>query len=385
MELGNYDFEKGHFNGPWISMENRRTGDDWALRRFLEEHTGHRIGLEMDVNLRFDNCPIKSDWKHVQPLTGYCMVFSGLDEAMDKMMFPHAFRKVLFIVDVYGWAWDIASTELLQYWTEVEGTIVSIGDFFKKDVNPHEYDITFVYPWGSKQLMDKLDPRKTVVCIAGGEQVKLEAALKYNCSKYKFFGACNETLKEVLESWFPKRKVVLLNHGVETDLFKPYPMPKDGFIVGWAGSTTRDIKRFLKAQEIAREAGVALNVAGYAEEDNRRSHDEMPFFYGSCDVFLVTSETEAHPMVVYEAMACGLPVICTRVGDVPDNIVDGHNGFLLDIDAPVSDFVEKITLLRESPALRRKMGVRARRTILQKWTWDKIVDQYRGLGQTLNE
>lgn len=385
MELGNYDFEKGHFDGPFIPMENQRTGDDWALRRFLEEHTGHRIGLEMDVDLRLDDCPIKSDWKHIQPLTRYCMVFEELDDLVAGMTFPNTFKKVLFIVDVYDWAWDIASTELLRHWTEVEGTIVSLRDFFKEKVDPKEYDVTFVYPWGAKQLMDKLDPRRTVVCVAGGEQMKMEAALKYNCSKYKFFGACNETLRGVLEEWFPKRTVVLLNHGVETDLFKPQPMPKDDFIVGWAGSTTRDIKRFPKAQEIAKAAGVGLNIAGYAEEDNRRSHDEMPYFYSSCSAFLVTSETEAHPMVVYEAMSCGIPVISTKVGDVPENIVDGYNGFLLEINAPVSDFVEKIKLLRESPALRRKMGVRARRTILQKWTWDKIVNQYRGLGQTMNE
>ena len=385
MELGNYDFEGGHFAGPFLPMDNVRTGSDWALRMFLEQHTGHRIGLEMDVDLRLDDCPIKSDWKHVQPLTEYCMIFRELETFVEAMMFPSAFKNILIVVDVYGWAWDIASKELLRHWTEVEGTIISIRDFFKNKVDPRKYDVTLVYPWGSKQLMDKMDPRKTVVCVAGGEQVQLEAALKYNCSKFKFFGACNETLKEVLEDWFPRRTVVLLNHGVETELFKPHPVQKDGFIIGWAGSTTRDIKRFPKAQEIAKEAGVALNVAGFNEEDNRRSHDEMPFFYGGCHVFLVTSEVEAHPLVAYEAMSCGVPVIATKVGDLPDNIVDGYNGFLLDVDAPVSDFVDRITLLRESPGLRKKMGVRARHMILQKWTWDKVVAQYRGLGQTLNE
>ena len=214
---------------------------------------------------------------------------------------------------------------------------------------------------------------------------RLESALKYNCSKFKFFGACNTVIKEVLERWFPKRSVVLLSHGVETDLFKPNQILHENFVVGWAGSTNRDIKRFPKAKEIAKEAGVLLNVAGYKDDDTNRPHSEMPYFYNSCDVFLVTSETEAHPMVVYEAMSCGIPVIATNVGDLEENIVDGHNGFILDVEAPVSAFVEKITLLRESPGLRKKMGVMARKTILQKWTWDKIVDQYRGVGVTLNE
>ena len=385
MELGNYKHHDGHFDGPFVSLTKQRTGDDWALRRFLEEHTGHRVGLEQDVNLRFDDCPIKSDWKHIQPLTEYCMVFSGLDEAMEKVSFPAAFRKVLFIVDVYDWAWDIASTELLRHWPGVEGRIISIQDFFDEDVNAYEYDVVFVYPWGSKQLMDKLDPRRTVVCVAGGEQVKMEAALRYNCSKFKFFGACNETLRETLQGWFPKRSVVVLSHGVETDTFKPQPIPHEGFVVGWAGSMKRSIKRFPKAQQIAREADVALNVAGYKDDGTNKPHSEMPYYYNSCDLFLVTSEFEAHPMVVYEAMSCGIPVVATSVGDLPENIVDGYNGILLDVEAPVSAFVEKIMLLRESPGMRRKMSVRARNTILQKWSWDKIAGQYRALGVTMND
>lgn len=385
MELGNYDFDGGHFEGPLIPLENRRAGGDWALRRFLEEHTGHRIGLEQNVELRLGDCPIKSDWKHIQPLTGYCMVFSEVDELVEQMVFPHAFRKVLFIVDVYDWAWDIASKELLSHWDDVEGRTVDIRGVFKDEVDPSEYDVVFVYPWGSKQLMDRLDPRRTVVCVAGGEQVKLEAALRYNCSKFKFFGACNSIIKSVLEEWFPKRSVVLLSHGVEADLFKPQPIFHEDFVVGWAGSMTRDIKRFPKAQEIAKKAGVPLNVAGYKTDGTNKPHSEMPYFYNSCDVFLVTSETEAHPMVVYEAMSCGIPVVATKVGDLEENIVDGYNGFLLDVEASVSAFVEKITLLRESPGLRKKMGVRARNTILQKWTWDKIAYQYRALGVTMND
>ena len=67
-----------------------------------------------------------------------------------------------------------------------------------------------------------------------------------------------------------------------------------------------------------------------------------------------------------------------------ENIVDGHNGVILDVDDPVSAFVDKIKLLQESPGVRKAMGARARITILQKWTWEKIVDQYRYLGVTMN-
>ena len=68
----------------------------------------------------------------------------------------------------------------------------------------------------------------------------------------------NSTIAKTLEEWHPKAKISILSHGVETDLFKPSPVFHEGFVVGWAGSTKRGIKRFSKAQEIVQKAGVLL-------------------------------------------------------------------------------------------------------------------------------
>ena len=63
-----------------------------------------------------------------------------------------------------------------------------------------------------------------------------------------------------------------------------------------------------------------------------RTADPIPFLRAS-DVFVLPSAYEANALVVLEALACGLPVVCDPVGFAPDIVVDGENGYLVDRDA----------------------------------------------------
>ena len=287
--------------------------------------------------------------------------------------------RALFVVDVHDWAWDIASRELLQNLPEVQGNVIT-----PRERTELAYDAVFVYPWADWKLMNGLDPKNTIVCVAGGEQLGNRAMFEDYCGRFKFYGACNREIQETLKRRYPDKEVLLLSHGVDTNLFKP--SPHEGFTVGWVGNVARKSKRFKLAREIASEAGLELKVAGF-EGDlavkpgrirvGKYAHERMPAFYNSNGCLLVTSEYEAHPLVVYEAMSCGLPVVTTKVGDVSEYITHGENGFLLDVDAPASEFAEILTMLKEDPALRERIGKAARNTILRTLKWGNIADQYR--------
>ncbi|MDA9830233.1 glycosyltransferase family 4 protein [Akkermansiaceae bacterium] len=57
---------------------------------------------------------------------------------------------------------------------------------------------------------------------------------------------------------------------------------------------------------------------------------DMFEFYSACDLAIIPSSSEPFGRTVIEAMACGLPVIATRVGGIPEIIDDGENGLLVD-------------------------------------------------------
>jgi len=79
------------------------------------------------------------------------------------------------------------------------------------------------------------------------------------------------------------------------------------------------------------------------------------FFYRTSERWL-----EAYGRVVFEAMACGLPVVCGRRGGYADYIVHGVNGFLFDTNEQAVNLILK---LRDDPPMRERIGRAARQTV----------------------
>jgi 1,2-diacylglycerol 3-alpha-glucosyltransferase len=77
--------------------------------------------------------------------------------------------------------------------------------------------------------------------------------------------------------------------------------------------------------------------------------------YASSDLFVLPSYAEIQPLVLLEALAMGLPAIGTKVGGVPEMIVDGRNGYLLK-PGDHQGLAEKITTLLNDDALREEFS-----------------------------
>lgn len=75
-----------------------------------------------------------------------------------------------------------------------------------------------------------------------------------------------------------------------------------------------------------------------------------------------------------EAMACGTPVIGTRITSLPEVIEDGVSGFLVPPNDPVA-IRERIDWLQNHPVEAHRMGLAARQRVLSHFTWDRVVDR----------
>jgi glycosyltransferase involved in cell wall biosynthesis len=102
------------------------------------------------------------------------------------------------------------------------------------------------------------------------------------------------------------------------------------------------------------------------------------------DVVVLSSDREGSPLAVMEAMAAGKPIVATRVGGVPDLVVDGEHGLLVPPRDPAS-LAEALGRLLRDPQLRRTLGEsgreRQRRDFDIATTVRKIEDLYEALAR----
>lgn len=118
-------------------------------------------------------------------------------------------------------------------------------------------------------------------------------------------------------------KAKVIPNGVDLSLFREIPVEQarsktgisHGIVVLWPASPGRKVKDYdlaLRAMDKLRLTHTDCRLLVIEEV----LIDEMPFYYNAADVVLVTSRHEGSPNVVKEALACNVPVVSTRVGDV---------------------------------------------------------------------
>jgi len=102
-----------------------------------------------------------------------------------------------------------------------------------------------------------------------------------------------------------------------------------------------------------------------------KPNEEIPNYLNSADFFAIPSLMEATSISCLEAMACGLPIVATRVGGLPEIVKDGENGYLCEPTA--SSIADAILKIFKADA--KKMGTRSRE-IAEMYSWDNFVKQY---------
>ena len=99
----------------------------------------------------------------------------------------------------------------------------------------------------------------------------------------------------------------------------------------------------------------------------------MAPFYAAFDALLLPSSNEGTPVSAIEALAAARPVVATRVGGVPDVVVEGEDGFLVEPGA-TDDLADRLAQLARDPELRARMGEAGRQRVLPRYAVERLVD-----------
>jgi glycosyltransferase involved in cell wall biosynthesis len=143
-------------------------------------------------------------------------------------------------------------------------------------------------------------------------------------------------------------------------------------VVNVARQKAEDEEYYRECQALVKRLDLSEKIKFIGHSDN------MLDLYRKADIFVLSSRSEGVPLALLEAMSCGLPSVCTAVGGVPEILPDTITGFLVppgDIDCLAS----KISTLLDDPELRKKMGIRARELIKEKYTVGEMAQKILGI------
>ena len=145
-------------------------------------------------------------------------------------------------------------------------------------------------------------------------------------------------------------------------------------VVGDDNGQDREVDRL-------RELADTLEVGETIDFVGRVAQEELPVYYSAADVCVVPSFYESFGLAALESMACGTPVVASRVGGLSTVIQHGSTGYLKSWRCPEA-FANSLEMLISSKSLQHSMGLAARRRA-EDMSWDKVAEQIAGVYETL--
>jgi N-acetyl-alpha-D-glucosaminyl L-malate synthase BshA len=122
------------------------------------------------------------------------------------------------------------------------------------------------------------------------------------------------------------------------------------------------------------EAAVAARGLG-ADVEMLGERADLPALLRGADVFLLPSEVESFGLAALEALACGVPVVASDVGGLPEFVAEGEVGFLRPV-GDVAAMAEAVGRLLDDEPLRRRLGAAGRRLAETRYALAPAVDRY---------
>ena len=254
-----------------------------------------------------------------------------------------------------------------------------------------------------------------VVVQMHGEEPDQRGYVRYVTRRYANlidgFSVISESLKETVVAYdIPPSRVAVIHLGVdgegEFDPARVEPLEvagNGGKRVLWPGRLVRDKDPLLTVEVLARArergADFVLDVVGegHLKEPTRvRAEElgvseminwhppsqEMPRWFRSADLLLMTSLFEGMPLVIYEALAMGVPVVAPAL---PGNmeLMDAQSGVLIEPRDDADRYAEAIVSLLEDDERRREMGEHSRRRMLEEFSLKEMGRRHDALYERL--
>ena len=166
--------------------------------------------------------------------------------------------------------------------------------------------------------------------------------------------------------------------GVDENVFFPTDNgfdPNKEFTVAYVGKPVpeKGLKEYIEPACQTIGAKLIYNDRNYT---NALGPNEMRKFYNKADVYVVASTIDGTPNPALEAASCGKPIISNEIGNMPEFIKHGKNGFIME-DRNINRYVKFLRMMMNDREKCYEMGREARKTVEKAWTWEKVLENER--------
>jgi glycosyltransferase involved in cell wall biosynthesis len=239
---------------------------------------------------------------------------------------------------------DYKNTDIIIGWS---------GFSYKTFIKAKAYKIIKICERGSthikfqKEILQEEYKKFNIKFKLNEEEIEKEIK-EYNLADYISVPS-NFSKKTFLENGVEERKIITTPYGVDLSIFKNRPKTDKIFrfiSVGRIGLRKGSFYT-LKAFDELKLPNCELLMIGHIEDEfatianqfknninilfiNHVDQKLLTKFYNQSDVFIISSIEDGFAMVILQALACGLPVICTQNSGGSEEIIDGENGFILE-------------------------------------------------------
>lgn len=147
-------------------------------------------------------------------------------------------------------------------------------------------------------------------------------------------------------------------------------------IVGGKATGDKEVKQL---QELA----VQLKISKRVNFLGAKPQNELPMIYSAADITVIPSYHESFGLAAVESLACGTPVVATRVGGLKTVVQHSETGYL--VPRCPGFFAERLDILLQNPELLKRMRLAARPSVLQ-FSWKNVARKMQGVyGNVINE
>jgi len=271
---------------------------------------------------------------------------------------------ILIFYDEFGWAWWHRANQIKKHISHSFNIdIIKIGEEF----NHNNYDLILLFEYYLYTYVQHVPCEKLIIGCSCPKTIKLACNLLIE-KKCAAGIVNNNSVFQYAKNLY---KFYNCPNGVDTHIFfPPKTIPKQ-LTACWVGNSksmgNKGLDIIREACELSKVPLLAIDQHQNISKGNILSHIELrDTVYHKSSFYICASEYEGTPNPALEALSCGLPVITTRVGNMPEIISNGYNGYF--IERSVQGICEGINKIINSDITSLRTG--ARESVLKSWTWN---------------